>query len=131
MARTLLVIGLLASVVFGWHLYAASDVRRHAEDLRSRHGAASEENPVQVNPLTNVVTIPIVPGVKGKTNGDNPFEAFGKALGQIVGGAIGKALEPTFERELNLRARELYDVYAMMIPYRVLVPDAPKGEEST
>ena len=81
-----------------------------------------------VNPLTDVVTIPIMPPVPGK--GDNPLEAFGKALGAAVGGALGKALEPTFERDLNLRARELYDVYAMILPYRVRVPEPPSGEST-
>jgi len=129
MARALLVVGILASILFGWHLYAASDVRRYAEEMRGKYGAASRDSPVAVNPLTNVVTIPIVPGPPpGKS--DNPFEAFGKALGAVVGGALGKALEPTFERELNLRARELYDVYAMMVPYRVKVPEPPKGEST-
>ncbi len=129
MARALLVVGILASIVFGWHLYAASDVRRHAEDLRGKYGAASKDNPVAVNPLTDVVTIPIGPPPTASRS-DNPLEAFGKALGAVVGGALGKALEPTFERDLNLRARELYDVYAMLVPYRVKVPEPPTGEST-
>ena len=129
MARALLVIGILASIIFGWHLYAASDVRRHAEELRGRYGASSAENAVTVNPLSDVVTIPIGPPLSpGKS--DNPLEAFGKALGAVVGGALGKALEPTFERELNLRARELYDLYAIILPYRVKVPEPPTGEST-
>ena len=127
MARALLVIGIIASVLFGWHLYAASDVRRHAEEMRGKRGVGTGQDPVALNPVTDIVTIPIGPP-SAKTSGDNPFEAFGKALGSIVGGAIGKALEPTFERDLNLRARELFDVYAMLIPYRVEIPAPATGE---
>jgi len=129
MARALLFVGLLACIVFGWHLYAASDVRRHAEDLRSKNGVGKDEAPVEVNPITDTVTVPLVPDLsKGKS--DNPLEALGKALGSIVGGALGKALEPTFERELNLRARELYDLYAMVLPYRVRIPVPEQGEST-
>jgi hypothetical protein len=127
MARALLVVGILASIVFGWHLYAASDVRRHAEDLRAKHGAGSGRDPVRLNPVTDIVTVPIGPPT-AKSNDANPFDALGKALGSIVGGALGKALEPSFERELNLRARELFDVYAMLIPYRVEIPAPETGE---
>ena len=129
MARALLIIGLIASVIFGWHLYAASDVRRHAEELRSKNGASKDAPPVEVNPITDIVTMPIIPEIKSG-DGENPFEAFGKALGSIVGGALGKALEPAFERELNLRARELYDIYAMVIPYRVIIPPPAEGKET-
>ena len=129
MARALLVSGLVASIIFGWHLYAASDVRRHAEELRTKNGMSMAEPAVEVNPITDIVTIPIVPDLP-KGDGSNPFEAFGKALGSLVGGAIGKALEPTFERELNLRARELYDVYAMLLPYRVHIPAPETGERT-
>jgi hypothetical protein len=127
MARALLVVGLLASIVFGWHLYAASDVRRQAENMRSRHGASSGRDPVRLNPVTDIVTFPIGPPA-AKSNGDDPFDALGKALGSIVGGAIGKALEPSFERELNLRARGFFDVYAMLMPYRVQIPAPETGE---
>jgi hypothetical protein len=126
MARTLLVIGLLASVVFGWHLYGASDVRRYAEDLRTKHGAANGQDPVEVNPVTDVVTVPIG-GMPPKSDGDNPLDALGKALGSMIGGALVKALEPSIERDLNLRAREQYDLYAIVLPYRVRVVPAEKG----
>lgn len=127
MARALLVVGILASILFGWHLYAASEVRRQAEEMRSRYGTGSGQEPVRLNPVTDIVTVPIGPPT-AKSSGDNPFEALGKALGTIVGGAIGKALEPSFERDLNLRARELFDVYAMLIPYRVQIPAVASSE---
>lgn len=115
MARALLVLGLIASVVFGWHLYGASDVRRRAEELRARHSADTQDEPVTVNLVTNVVNVPIL-SASSQSDSDNPFEA------------LGKALEPSFERDLNLLARERYDVYAMLLPYqvRVITPEREK-----
>ncbi len=73
-----------------------------------------------VNPVTNIVEVPIL-SASSKGNLDNPFVGLANALGSMLGGAIVKALEPSFERELNLLARERYDVYAMLLPYRVRV----------
>jgi hypothetical protein len=128
MARALVVVGVVACVVFGWHLYGVAETRRQAEELRSKHGAGAQGDPVTVNPVTDIVTVPIR-GIPEKPKTDNPFEALGSALGTMLGGALAKALEPSFERELNLRARESYDLYAILLPYRVRVVTA--GEEKS
>lgn len=47
----------------------------------------------------------------------------------MLGGAIAEALEPSFEREFSLRAREGYDLYAMLLPYRVRVVTAEAEKE--
>jgi hypothetical protein len=121
MARVVLVIGVVACVIFGWHLYGVADARRQMEELRTKHSVAKPADPVTVNPVTDIVTVPIqAPAAKPKS--DNPFEALGSALGSVLGGAVARALEPSFERELNLRARENYDLYAVVLPYRVRIP---------
>jgi len=120
MARALVILGVVASVIFGWHLYGVADARRRTEDLRAGHSIGKQDEAVSVNPLTDVVTVPIQAG-GAKPKSDNPFEALGNALGSMLGGALAKALEPTFERELNLRAREAFDLYAIVLPYRVRV----------
>ncbi len=122
MARISLVLATVVAVVFGWHLYGVADARRQVEEMRSHRGASAGGDPVEVNPLTNVVTLPV--GIErhdkdGKDDG--PFEALGNAIGSVLGGAIAQAVAPTIEREINLRAREHYDVYAMLLPYRVRV----------
>jgi len=128
MARALLVVGVIACVVFGWHLFGVADARRQAEDLRTKHSVANKDDPVTVNPVTDVVNVP-VRALPPKSKPDNPFEALGNALGSMLGGALAKALEPTFERDLNLRARESYDLYAMLLPYRVRVLTADEGKK--
>lgn len=120
MSRLLIGFVLVFSLVFGWHLYGAADARRKVEEMQSGRQGAERSDPVHVNPLTNVVTVPIGPA-SAKGADDNPLEALGNALGSMLGGALAKTLEPSIERELNLRAREQYDVYAMLLPYRVRV----------
>jgi len=119
-ARALAVVVVLVCIVFGWHLYGVAGARREAESLRSKHVGTRTDEPIVVNPVTDVVTIPL--GAAGdEASADNPFDALGAALGNILGGALAKALEPTIERELNLRARESYDLYAILLPYRVRI----------
>jgi len=118
MARALLVLGVLACLVFGWHLYGVADVRRQAEEIRSKNTAGKASEPITVNPVTDVVTVPMH-GVAAKPKAGDPFEELGKAVGSMLGGVFAKMLEPSYEREVNLRAREQYDVYAILLPYRV------------
>lgn len=121
MARVLLGSGVLVCLIVGWHLYGASDARRQAEELRSRRSAATNQEPIVVNVITDVVTVPLGPTPPAKQGGANPFEALGNALGSMLGGALAKVIEPAMERDLNLRARENYDLYAILLPYRVRV----------
>jgi hypothetical protein len=118
MGRTLVILGTAVSIVFGWHLNGVADVRRHAEELRRKYSAGGYDTAIAVNPVTGVVTVPFRPQ-RWPRQPDKPSEALGSALGSLLGGAFAKALEPLFERELNLLAREDYDVYAMLLPYRV------------
>jgi hypothetical protein len=122
-ARALFTIGLIACVIVGWHLYAASDTRRQAEELRAKHSVGEGDQPVVVNVITDVVTVPIVAAAP-KTGANNPLAALGNTLGSMLGGALAKALEPSFERDLNLQARENYDLYAILLPYRVRIVTA-------
>lgn len=122
MARISVVLAIVVAVLFGWHLYGVADARRQVEEMRSHRGVGAGAEPVTVNPITNVVSLPVGIDRSDKNGKDEgPFEALGNAIGSVLGGAIAQALEPAIEREINLRAREHYDVYAMMLPYRVRV----------
>ena len=69
-----------------------------------------------VNALTNLVSITIVTSPRA-TEDDAPAP-FGSVLEQAVIRTLGPSI---VERELNTRAREQYDFYAMLIPYRVRI----------
>lgn len=122
MARVLFTVGLVACMIVGWHLYAASEARRQAEELRANHSVGEGEGPVVVNVITDVVTVPIL------RPAPRAFGALGTKLGSMLGGALAQALEASFERELNLQARENYDLYATLLPYRVRIVRAEAEE---
>ena len=116
--------------IFGWHLYASRVVRR---EIQTRFGKDSQQSiEVSVQPLTNVVTVKMGgPRQAAGENRQDPFSALGAAIGSALGGAVVKAMEPAIERDLNTRARELFDLYAMLLAYRVKVELADTSGERT
>ena len=115
----LFALALIFASFFGWHLQAVGAIRKHAYEVNSAGEADRQNLTVSVNPLTNVVLVT-------RTIGQSPdkgniFEQLGAAVGSALGGAVGKAMEPAVERELNLRAREQFDLYAMILPYKVRI----------
>jgi hypothetical protein len=123
-------IALVLVAVLGWHLYASRVVRR---EVQTRLGKDSAQNvEVSVQPVTNVVTVKMAgPRQTAEANRQDPFSALGAAIGSALGGAVVKAMEPAIERDLNTRARELFDVYAMLLAYRVKVVLADASGERT
>ena len=108
----LLLVGLLA----GWHLRLVSAVNDRVKSLQDTSRRVGGQLDISVNALTNLVSITIVTS-SGETE-DGGLATFGSALGQAVIQTLGPNV---VERELNTRAREQYDFYAMLIPYRVRI----------
>lgn len=120
---------LLAALVAigGWHAYAASIVRGEiARRLSAERGGAE----IHVHALTDVVTIRFPKPAELEQKGDDLLGALGAAIGSMLGGALANAIEPAIERDLNTRARELFDLYAMLLPYRVKVIVEEPAEET-
>lgn len=115
---------LVAIGVFGWHVYAVSVIRGEVE---KRFPAERTRAVISIQTFTDVVTIQFDKPPE-LSRSDNPLGALGDAIGSMIGGAMAKAIEPTIERDLNTRARELFDLYAMMLPYRVKVIVAEPAE---
>ena len=126
-------VALVLIAIFGWHFYAARVVRKEVEarierDSPGRGGVAE----VSIQPLTNIATIRLAsPRQAAEQNKHDPFSALGAAIGSALGGAVAKAMEPAIERDLNTRARELFDLYAMVLAYRVKVVIADTSGERT
>ncbi len=115
------IIGLLVA----WHFYLSVGLSSRVRSLQSASSEADQQLSISVNPLTNLVSMTItMPPDLGE---DNPFAALGAALGEAMVQAIGPGL---IERELNTRAREQYDLYAVLIPYRVRVSTEPASAEA-
>jgi len=124
-------LGLLLIVaigVFGWHVYAVSVIRA---DIEKRFPPDRTHAEISIQTFTDVVTLHFDKPPE-LSRSDNPLGALGAAIGSVLGGALAKAIEPTIERDLNTRARELFDLYAMMLPYRVkvIVAEPANGEET-
>lgn len=98
--KTVVVMGAALTGVFVWHLICLPrDLGDDGSDAR-------------VNPLTNLVIIELdIPDANG-----DPWADLGNNLAMAFAGTVGPGL---IERELNTRARESLDVYAIVLPYRV------------
>ena len=109
----------------GWHLYLSIGLNNRVRSLRSASGDSGQELSISVNPLTNLVSLTIT--MPPELDEENPFAALGSALG----GAMIQAIGPSFiERELNTIAREQYDLYAMLLPYRARILIQPASAEA-
>ena len=108
----LLFVGLLA----GWHLRLVTEVNDRVKSLQDTGNRLGGQLYISVNALTNLVTIDIL--TSSAEAEDNAAAPFSSVLRQAVIQTLGPSI---VERELNTRAREEYDFYAMLIPYRVRI----------
>jgi hypothetical protein len=118
--KILVLILLLVGSVIGWHLCIA--MPKGGEYYRL-FGNATETT---VNPITDVVTWHLESEVEFQ-NRENPpighmgqMEAVWKVEKQFT------PTIPSMEYKFNLHAREYLDVYALLLPYRVVI-DAGNG----
>jgi hypothetical protein len=87
--------------IFGWHIILWSSAPKIAD--------------VESHPLTDVVYV-YVPDSRDEGVLGKDFAAGLKGARDLLGGAIG-------DKELESRARENFDVYAMILPYHVIFKD--------
>lgn len=115
----------LIGLFLAWHLYLSLGLSNRVRSLQASGSDSVGELSISVNPLTNLVSLTIA--MPPELDEDNPFAALGAALGQAMVQAIGPGM---IERELNTRAREQYDLYAWLIPYRVRVSTEAASAEA-
>ena len=115
--RIIISLAIILGVVLVWHLCLSFDMSNR---IRSHgvHGSASDEMlSISINPLTNLISITIV--MPPDPDGSNPFSALGSTLVDSMFHAIGPGLTAIIDEKLNTQAREKFDLYAMLVPYRV------------
>lgn len=112
----------VAAAVFGWHLHGSRSIGEAAGVFIQTKLPGVKEPVVSVDPVTNVVSVTLDRTPKPRQ--DDPLSALGQALSSALGTAIASAFEPALERELNLRAREQFDLYAMLLGYRVRIVES-------
>jgi len=117
MKRLLVATVVLFAIPFSWHLYLIHDVDDRIRELNSDPSRRGTGVDIKVNPITNLITttITLPPQL---ANDENPFSALGVSLAQGMLETFGPGI---LEREINSIARESYDLYAIILPYRVLV----------
>jgi hypothetical protein len=105
---------LLAGAVIGWHLYLAASMDRE-------NRLVGNATLVSVNPINDVVTWHLKDEVDMLNRENPPIGHMGEVM---AAGEVEKrfSLEiPSMEYRFNLYARQYLDVYALLLPYRVII----------
>jgi hypothetical protein len=121
---------LVIAAIAGWHYYAHLQIEKAMQANADEHIA--NLNPkatakVEINPLSNFVSINIVIPLRGYKK--ERFEDT-MILDAIVENVRAEG-EPILDRDLELTARQFFDLYAMALPYRASIevevaPDPPR-----
>ena len=106
-SRTLLTFIAVIGLVFAWHLYLSVGFTNRADSSQFSVSYSGGELSFSVNPITNVVSITLA---TDPPNNDDLFTAL--------------------ELELSTYSREKFDLYAMLVPYRVRRSTEPTDEEA-
>ncbi len=104
--RLITAAAVLLVLTCGWHTGQAMNL--------ARINTTKAEMQIKINPLTDGVTM-IVKAQKPEAakGGDN--------MGKFFADSFNKEFKIRLEKRLNQAARDRFDVYAMLIPYRVTV----------
>jgi len=108
MAKVLLIFAVL---VLLWHLVLSSSLISNGP--RCWDAACKQSANVDLNRFTNYVAVQVPP------NSDSMPPTVALAFNKL-------AAEPLAERNLNNAARQYFDVYALLLPYRVVVTEQTK-----
>ena len=115
----LIALAVVLGLLFGWHMWATVSVEERAREFVAEKLPGIEIASVSVQRITNIVSVSVRTRTQARSN--DPLSVFGEALTSALGTAFASAFEPALEREVNLRAREQLDLYAMLLPYRIRV----------
>ncbi len=109
---TLIVV--LALAAFFYHLYAANKITTAIERKADKLTTEQMDLSAKMNPFTNLLTIEL--------SFDFASDDMWNSIGVTLADGFTQAFVPhKVEQELARKAREKYDVYAMIIPYRVRI----------
>lgn len=104
----------LALAAFFYHLYAANKL---TDAIERKAGKLTTENmdlSAKMNPFTNLLTIQL--------SFDFADDDMWKSLGVTLADGFIQSFGPKkIEQEMAKKARQKYDVYAMIVPYRVRI----------
>lgn len=112
--KKLILVVLLAGSVIGWHLYIASSMDRN-------YDLVGNATLIRVNPITDVVMWDLK-GELDLLNKENPpVGHMGKVMAvDEIENRFAPAI-PSMENRFNLYARQYLDLYALLLPYRLII----------
>jgi hypothetical protein len=110
--RTAKVVLIFALLALFWHLLLSGTMIPIGP--RCLDAACKQSVKVDLNRFTDYLEVQVPP------NADGMHQGLSVAFDKL-------AAEPLAERKLNNVARQYFDVYAMLLPYRVVVTDQGKG----
>ena len=116
---------LILIAVSGWHLSLRGEIVERVESIPVLE-AVDRVMPisVSVNPLTNHVRVTLAVSFAAKP------ESLFEELARDVGVGLAREHWPErIENELQRHARERFDLYAMVLPWRATVADPEKKEK--
>ena len=115
-------------LVFVWHIIFTFTLsnRINSSELDEMQNSIDEVQ-LSVNRITNLVNIkvPLPPQI----DDENSFAGLGTAMAELLIQNVGPGL---IERELNIAARQRFNLYAILIPFRVkieMIPASPEAVE--
>ncbi|MFC1582300.1 hypothetical protein ACFL4W_02055 [Planctomycetota bacterium] len=111
--KLIVVLAMILVLICGWHTGQALNLARINTD--------EADMQIKINPLTNAVTM--------QAERQKPEAAKGgENIRKFFAESFSKGFKAKLEKRLNQAARERFDVYAMLIPYRVTITEVSSGE---
>jgi hypothetical protein len=104
----------LLLTAFIWHAFVTARLNRRAEMVLTDMEQQGVSLSLKINPVTNVVNV----YVRFEQADDDPWSGLGTTMAEGIMTALGPQM---IERQLAIGARENFDFYAMVIPYRVRI----------
>ncbi len=108
-------VGIFVVAAFGWHVAFTIGIKQEFQKQNAKLKVEDVETEMSIDIFTNLVTVTVT---QPAPNPDSPFTL--EAIGLLFAGEIAKATAPrVLERKINATAREYYDLYARLVPYKV------------
>ena len=126
--KKIISIGILAIfvLIFVWHLIFTFSLSNkiNTSELDEMQNSVDEVQ-ISINRITNLVNIkvPLPPQV----DEENSFADLGVAMAEMLIQNIGPGM---IERELNIAARERFNLYAILMPFSVKIETIPASPEA-
>lgn len=115
----LAVIGVISLLIGGWHYLCQREIQEQLQAFSDKELNIPDLSvSVAVGPLNNVIDITV--GYAGEANATRN-ESLLDHLKDAFIAAVGEGFAEHLERSLQTRSRRDFDVYAMLLPYKVSI----------